>query len=73
MSDSSSSSSVSSSKQESERNDSVTVSDNVVHHDSFAPFVSSLPAPLLLLLFNLTIITLISLMYLKQILLKLRS
>jgi hypothetical protein len=46
MSDSSSSSSsVSSSKPESESNDSVTVSDNVVHHDSFAPFASSLPAP----------------------------
>jgi hypothetical protein len=46
MSDSSSSSSsVSSLKPESESNDSVTVSDNVVHHDSFTPFASSLPAP----------------------------
>jgi hypothetical protein len=72
MSDSSSSF-VSSSKPESETNDSVTVSDNVVHHDSFTPFVSSLPAPLLLLLFNLTIITIIGLMHLNHILLKLRS
>jgi hypothetical protein len=45
MSDSSSSSSVSFLKPESESNDSVTVSDNVVHHDSFTPFASSLPAP----------------------------
>jgi hypothetical protein len=72
MSDSSFSS-VSSSKPESETNDGVTVSDNVVHHDSFTPFVSSLRAPLLLLLFNLTIIIFISLIYLNQILLKLRS